>query len=313
MAVNDRVTLSDRLVAAYNLLLAGFWIALLGRGSHVPWIAAAHGAAAMLPWLLSRAARRPWGVAAALREAYPLVLLGAFWTELDVLRNAAGPGGYDHVIQLLDRAVFDTHLHEQWMPHMDAIWFSEAMYFMYYAYYGLIFLPPIVVALQGRHAALRDMTLRLMATYLTIYVVYIAFPVDGPHFLHPPHQGPHTGGLFYRLVAAAHATGDSRGCAFPSSHVAGAVTIAILGWRWFPRPVAAVLSFEALGVVGSTVYTQNHYAIDSVAGIAWAFTVQLLAVPLLCRAGRPPGRASVPPLPELAPAFRRVHTTGGVS
>jgi membrane-associated phospholipid phosphatase len=311
MAVTHRVLPSDRLVAAYNLLLACVWAAFLDRGAHVPGIVAAHAAAAALPWLLARARPRQWGLGSTLRETYPLLLIGAFWTELDLLRNAAGPGGHDAIIQRLDRAVFGTHLHAEWMPRMDAIWLSETMFFLYYAYYALIFLPPIVAAIQGRRDAVRDMTLGLMAAYLTCYVVYIAFPVYGPHFLHPPHQGPHTDGLFYRLVAAAQAAGDSRGCAFPSSHVAGAVTIAILGWRWFSRPVAALLSFEALGVVVSTVYTQNHYAIDSVMGIVWAVAVQFAVVPVWRRIGTAAVGPRVPPLPEFASPLHRADTTGG--
>lgn len=299
-----------RLVAAYNVVLAGVWLAFLGQRSFVPWLALAHAAAATLPWMLARVPARQWGIGAALREMYPLILLAAFWTELDVLRSAAPPASNDHAIARLDEALFGTHLHAEWMPRMDALWFSELMYFSYCAYYVLIFLPPIVVAIQGRRAALRAMTLRLMATYLTLYLVYVGFPVDGPHFLHPPHQGPHTDGLFYRLVMAAQVTGDSRGCAFPSSHVAGAVTIALLAWRWLPPGVALLTSLEALGVALSTVYTQNHYAIDSVAGIAWAVAVQLLLVPALLRMGRPRHRPAVPPLPALTPAFRRAQTPG---
>jgi len=41
---------------------------------------------------------------------------------------------------------------------------------------------------------------------------------------------------------------------------------------------------EAAGVVVATVYTQNHYAIDVLAGIVWAVLLQLTVVPALERA-----------------------------
>ncbi len=314
MVVTRRALPGDSLVAAYNLLLGATWWANWRQAPHAPWIAIAHLAAAALPWLIARAPRRRWDFMAALREIYPLVLLLAFWTELDLLRGVLAADGFDAKIQSLDLAVFGIHLHAVLLPRMDALWLSEPMYFMYYAYYALIFIPPLVLAVRGHRTALRDATLRLMATYLLCYLVYIAFPVYGPHFIAPHHQGPHTTGFFYHLVAAAQAAGDSHGCAFPSSHVAGAVTIALIAWRWFPRGVASLLTVEALGVVVSTVYTQNHYGIDSLAGIAWAFAIQLGLVPAVAYLlGPARARPTMPSLPDLTPAFRSPDSLGGVS
>jgi membrane-associated phospholipid phosphatase len=246
----------------------------------------------------------------ALRDIYPLFMLLAFWTELDLLRDVLGHYRFDPQIQRLDLAVFGVHWHALLLPRMDRLWISEPMFFMYYAYYALIFLPPIVLAIRGRRVALRDATLRLMATYLACYLVYIAFPVYGPHFMAPPLPGPHTSGFFYHLVAAAQAAGDSHGCAFPSSHVAGAVTIAIIGWRWFPRAIAALLTAEAAGVVVSTVYTQNHYGIDSLTGIAWALSIQFAVVPALVYL-LGPARPTTAAVPGLAPVFQTFDSLGG--
>ncbi|HXV86822.1 MAG TPA: phosphatase PAP2 family protein [Gemmatimonadales bacterium] len=283
MAVSPRLTPCDRLVAGYNAILALVWIPWMGTAAHASWIAAAHVAGASLPWLLARAPSRPSGLAAALRELYPMILAAGAWAEIDVFRRTVAPHNYDHLIAPLDRALFGRHLHEVWMPAMDAVWFSETMYFLYGAYYALIVLPLIVVAVQGRQAALRDMVFRLIVAYLACYLIYIPFPVDGPHFLYEPHQGPHTQGLVYRLVGWIQGSGDSLGCAFPSSHVTGAVAIAVSGWRWFSRPVALVLTLEAAGVAVSTFYTQNHYAIDSIAGVVVGLALQLAAVPWLNR------------------------------
>jgi membrane-associated phospholipid phosphatase len=308
MALSQRLSPADRLVAGYNLILALVWLPLAPRATHASWIAAAHLAAAGLPWLLERVPRRRWGVVVALRDLYPLILVAGFWSEIDVFRRTIGPGNYDHLIAPLDRAVFGTHLHEIWMPAMDWVWLSETMFFMYGAYYALIGLPLIIVAIQGRRAALRDMVFRLLVAYLACYLLYIPFPVDGPHFLYQPHAGPHTDGFFYQLIAGIQGSGDSRGCAFPSSHVTGAVAIAIYGWRWFSRPVAILLTLEAFGVVVSTVYTQNHYAIDSLSGVVVGVALQLFAVPLLHRAlGGAPARVPLG-LPDFAPVWRRVNT-----
>lgn len=51
MALGYRTLPGDRLVAAYNALLAIVWAANIHRAEHGAWIALAHVAAASLPWL----------------------------------------------------------------------------------------------------------------------------------------------------------------------------------------------------------------------------------------------------------------------
>ena len=312
MAVSREALPVDRLVAGYNLLLALLWATLLPRAWYAPGVFAAHLAAAALPWLLGRLPDRPARVVAVLRDFYPLLWLAAFWSEQDFLRRLLYVEANDAMIAPLDAAVFGTHPHAVWMPSMHALWFSELMHFLYAAYYLLIFLPPLAVALAGRREALRDMTFRLLGAYIGCYLVYILFPVDGPVALGVPYPGPHTAGVFYRLVHSAEQAGGVLGAAFPSSHVVGAVTIAWLGWRWFTPGVAALLSVEAAGVCLATVYTQHHYAIDSAAGLAWGLALQGIVLPvvyrwLVPRAARLPLRVR----PAFAPLRPAPRTSGG--
>jgi membrane-associated phospholipid phosphatase len=195
-------------------------------------------------------------------------------------------------VEAWDRGLFGVHWHAVWRTAMPAPWLSEAMYFSYFLYYMLIALPPIAVALAARRDACRDMVLRLMATYLTCYLFSVAFPVLGPR----PEGGAAAAapGFFQALVARAQAAGDSLGTAFPSSHAAGAVTVAWIGCRWFRRPIAALLVVQGVLVLFATVYTQNHFAVDALVGAIWAISVQVLVVPALHRAvGRLPEPSAV--------------------
>lgn len=299
----------DRIVAGYNVFLALVWAQLVGRVSYAPLILIAHGVAAFMPRLLERTPETAKGLTNNLRQLYPLLWLLAFWTELDYLRVYLHQAANDAPIIALDSAIFGVHWSSEWIARMPQVWFSELMHFCYFLYYPLIFIPPLVLAMARRKTALRDVVLRLIVTYLACYVVYIVFPVDGPHYLATMYPGPHTEGFFYNLVRSTQGLGDSRGAAFPSSHVTGAVTIAIIGWRWFNRPIAALLTLEAIGVVMATVYTQNHYAVDSLTGIAWAFALQGLLVPAL-KLWLRPTEAERLPVPQL-PAFRPAAETGG--
>lgn len=277
----ERPLVAEKLLTGYNIALALLWGAFATRVPHAPWLALAHAVAVPLPWLFARAmptASRPLRF---LRELNPLLFLGVFWLELDLIRPVLGLTGIDGPIAALDRLITGgVHLHQVWLPAMHGRLFSEAMYFMYWAYYFAVYVPPIALALFARYEPVRDMVFRLVLVYLGCYVAFILFPVDGPHFLEVPFQGPHQDGFFYGLVEGAQGFGDSRGCSFPSSHVAAAVMGAMLAWRWLPRWIAVVLWVEAIGVLLSTFYTQHHYAIDAWAGFLWAVGAWYLAGPV---------------------------------
>lgn len=275
---------TDLLIAGYNAVLAGVWFSLPEATPTTLGWGVAHALGAVLPLLLRHyaAARVPRPIR-ALREVYPLLLLGVFWTELGLLFQLRRPGAYDALVTQVDLAWFGGHPNLTWMPALPWVWFSELMHFLYFSYYVAAFLPPLYLAVFGTRSAGNDAVFRLMATYLTCFLFYLVFPVVGPAELMPLYEGPLTEGFFYKLTHGARAAGDSLGTAFPSSHVAGVVTAAIIAWKWLPRPVAWLLIVEAIGVMVATVYTQNHYAIDAVAGLVWAVVLQVMLLPLLAR------------------------------
>jgi membrane-associated phospholipid phosphatase len=293
---------ADRLVSACSLAFGALWLGALGRDAFAPWIATAHAAAACVPLLFTRLRPNASGVTIALRELYPMVFVVFVWTEMGLIREMFHATANDAVIAAADQLLFGRHLHAVWMPAMPHRWFSESMFVVYLAYYPIVFLTPVVLLLRRRRDALRAVTFGLAAGYLTCYGVYALFPVDGPVHTMGRFVGPLTEGLFYRISVSAVHAGDSLGTAFPSSHVVGAVSLAILGARWLSRPVALVFGLEAAGVVLATVYTQNHFAIDAAVGLCVAAVVQLVVVPFLDAAldGRPAGPA-LPPLPQFPP------------
>ena len=298
MDLITRIRPVDRFVSAMNVGFALLWLGALGRVAFAPGLVAAHAAAALLPQLFSCLRPDTRGATRALRELYPLVLVVLVWGELGLGREFLHAVGNDPVIAAADVLVFGRHLQSVWMPAMPQVWFSELMFGLYGIYYPMVFGTPVVLLLLGQRDTARRIVFGLAVTYFSCYVLYALFPVDGPSHTMARYAGPLTEGLFYRLSTGAVHAGDSLGTAFPSSHVAGAVSMAILAARWLPRRVATVFAIEALGVALSTVYTQNHFAIDSAAGVLLAFGVQLIAVPALDavlqerRAALP-----VPPLP----------------
>lgn len=281
----------DLVVAAFNAGMACVWAAAAaGVGAPppavAPWLAAAHAAAAALPWALRDRWKIPWRPCLLLREIYPLFGIAVFWAELGLLARARPLPAHDGLVAAWDRALFGVHLHAIWEPAAPWPWLREAMYFFYFSYYVMLIIPAVVIIARGRRDAVRDATLRLMATYLSCFLFYACFPVHGPRVSDPVPVSAHHAGFFESVVERARETGDSPGTAFPSSHVAGMVAVAWFGRRWFRRRTAAALALGALLVALATVYTGNHFAVDALTGALWGVAVQVIVT---AASGRNPG------------------------
>ena len=281
---------AERPLAAYNAVVAALWLTT-AHGPLAALLGAAHLAAATLPWLFGAAP--PRRATNLLRDLYPLLLVPALWIEMDLLHRAQAAPLHDAAVAALDLRLFGAHWNLLWMPAMPVRWLSELMQAVYFGYYAAVFGAPLLLYLAGRREGARELIQRLVITAIGCSLVYVFFPVAGPAITLPQYSGPLTDGFFYQLNHAAHAAGDAVGTAFPSSHVAYAVTMAIAARRCCPRWAAALLATEAVGVCFAVVYTQNHYPIDAVAGVALAAALQLGLVPALQRAGRSAPRRAV--------------------
>jgi len=272
----------DGVVAGYNLVLALVWLGLLGRAPLAWVVALCHLVAAGLPWLFAWA--RPRGFWRVLREGYPLIGFVVFWGELGVVQRLRGLRPHDAAIRALDLRLFREHWSEVWMTRMPYPPLQELMFFCYFLYYMLLVVPPVAIGVARGWKAFRSVVLAVMLTYLSCFLFYIAFPVYGPRAMAAAMAPSAPEGFFHALVERARESGDSLGTAFPSSHVAGVVTIACMGWRWLGRGWGMVLALAALAVALSTVYTGNHYVVDAVAGALWVVPLQAWILPRLERA-----------------------------
>jgi membrane-associated phospholipid phosphatase len=107
--------------------------------------------------------------------------------------------------------------------------------------------------------------LALALSMLSCYLVFVLWPVQGPRYLAAPQGAPE--GPVRSLVLAILEGGSSRGAAFPSSHVAVAVTQTLLLLR-YRRRLGIVLAGLTLLLALGAVYGGFHYAVDALAGAA---------------------------------------------
>lgn len=295
------------LLGGYDVLVGGLWALQLGRSAAAAWFVAAHVAAALLLWRASVSRR---SIDRGTRIAgLSLVLLPFFWLELGPLVKLLHRRTFDGVIVEVESRVLGGPIHDllwRWAPALHSA--MDALYFLYLpALLALL----VWLAAQRSPAAFSEAMLRATVTYLCCDLVYLAFPVLGPLGSEPAlHAGSAAGlprDMFAALNDAMRGSVDSAGTAFPSSHAAGIVTAAVIargsGRRWLAYGMAAI----AVGVTVSTVYTQNHYLLDAVAGVLLAFSLQYAVVPALlgsrdARGGRGAVKTAAPGV--AAPAER---------
>jgi len=271
----------DWWLCAFNVAMAIIWTPLTPTHAAARLLVGAHLVSATLPWLLGWA---PVPRARSLRltyDAYPLAWMGAFWVELDLHTRLVNTARDDRMLLSLDHALFGSHLNQTWLATMHATGFSEVMHFFYFSYYLLLVGAPLYLILRGTQDQLREGVLRLVLAYLGCIIVHAWWPTIGPSVLPVRFPPSVSAGLFFRLNHWIQDGGDSLGTAFPSTHVAGAVTFAWIAWRFWRRRVAIAVSLVAVGIMGATVYTQNHFAVDSLAGALMGLTLQGLVGPML--------------------------------
>lgn len=275
----------DRLLAVYALLSATAFF-FPHRPPLWPFLLAVHlGAGAFLLRLgpaggLASAVRRRWpGTAHIIGNWYPLLLIPALYSELPLLNRSVFAGAYfDPVILRLEETVFGGQPSRVWAEAMPVLWLSEILHAAYLSYYLIIYIPPLLLWIQGREAAFRHMVLGVMLTFVAHYLFFIFFPVQGPRYLFPPHSaGPIDDGPVYALTHLILQAGSSQGAAFPSSHVGVAVAQTIACARYLPR-LARLVGVLAVGLALGAVYGGFHYAIDAVVGALLGGALGWLAV-----------------------------------
>jgi membrane-associated phospholipid phosphatase len=208
------------------------------------------------------------------RELYPLFLLPALYSELDVLNAASGPV-YDRTIQHWEMLVFGMQVSREWWQRAPSELWSAVLHTAYLSYYLIIAAPALYYAWRGDLAAVRRFVLVVISTFVLCYLVFIFFPVAGPYYMFPRPAQWFTDNLPARLVYQALATGSSYGAAFPSSHVAAAVAATLTAAR-VSRRLGLLLSVPTLLLTVGVVYCQMHYGVDALAGLAVGGLVALV-------------------------------------
>jgi membrane-associated phospholipid phosphatase len=292
---------SARLVAAYLLLTALLLLPGGLDGMRVS-VLAFHAvvAAVLLATAGGRVAARP--PVRVILDWAPLLLIPVLYGELPLLMEGIpGPVRYhDAAVAGLESRLFGGQPAFEWAGAWPVPLVSELLHASYLSYYALIYVPPLLLyraiprgvpdrSGSPERGAFHQTVFALALCFLSCFLVFIVLPVQGPRYLGEPAGVPD--GPVRALVLTVLESGSSRGAAFPSSHVAVAVTQALVAIRHRGFAGAWVLALTC-GLSAGAVYGGFHYGVDVLAGAA----VGALVVPLASRIAR--RQTSPPHLPR---------------
>jgi len=275
----------DYLTQGYLLLVA--LMVLLFHGDRVPgwpcYVAAHLAVVAGVHGLVLAQQRRGGRVLDFLRAFYPILLYTFLYAETHKLMHMFVPGYLDAHAIAADQVLFGCQPSRTLMQSLPHWWVSEPLYLAYFSYYLMVF----GVAL-GLYACKRERFPRYVTVvsfvFYVCYLIFIILPVLGPYDLAViatqagpqaligPHHVPASvaAGPFYKLMTLVYRVAEPRGGgAFPSSHVAVAITTLCFTWTWLRRLRWVHLALVVLLAV-ATVYGGYHYVVDVIAGVVTA-------------------------------------------
>jgi membrane-associated phospholipid phosphatase len=224
------------------------------------------------------------------RHFYPLLLYAFLYRESEQLNLMFVNRYLDSVFITVEEWIFGFQPAVVFMNAFPHPVVSEFFYMSYFSYYVMIAGVGLALFFLNREQFWHYVAI-LSFVFYGCFLVFIFLPVAGPpaFYMEIPrfvdqHQLSYyplefppgvTSGPFFNLMKIFYRFFESGGGAFPSSHVAAALCVLFLSWRYLPRIRFLILA-GTIALSVATVYCRYHYAVDVVAG---ALTAAVL-VPL---------------------------------
>ncbi|MGC9470735.1 MAG: phosphatase PAP2 family protein [Bacteroidales bacterium] len=211
-------------------------------------------------------------------DIYPLLLLGIFYNETDLLNNVFIPN-LDPWLVSIENSIFGMQPSIVFSEVLSRPWFNELMFFGYFSYFLLIAGFLLTEYLNNKDHFRHDVFI-ITGSFYIYYLIFCLVPATGPqfHFSGPESEVPATY-LFSHLVKYIQAIGERPTGAFPSSHVAVAMIVLTLLHRRNRRAFIPAVVLVAL-LIPSTIYIKAHYAVDVLAGLLSFPAVYLINIRL---------------------------------
>jgi membrane-associated phospholipid phosphatase len=277
-------TFIDYATQGYMALVGLIILCLHGNSvPHWPFLLAAHLAGIGLVHALIQlhAAFPKNRVFDFLRHFYPVLLYTGLYRETGELNHTLASGFLDPFFMRLEKGIFGLQPSLAFMDALPYLPVSELFYASYFSYYLMIVGVGLALFYRNREQFFHYLSIISFVFYVC-YLIYIFTPVMGPRIFFreivdyrlPPDVQPALpptfpeaiqAGLFYKIMAWIYHRFETPGAAFPSSHVAIAISTVWFSFLYL-RPIRWLHLAIVVLLCVSTVYCRYHYAVDVVAG-----------------------------------------------
>lgn len=261
----------DVAVCGYAALVCLVALTRIGQQG-VTWVLVAHLALMLLPVMTTRSSGQ--GLGRLLCTVWPLLLLPALYSAIDILNGFGTQPVHDAAVQGIEQALFGGQPSRDWWRSAPSAFWSATLHASYLSYFVIVPLPLAVFLLRRQHRAATRYVDGVITTFLLCYACFLLYPVAGPYYAFARPSGAFVANLPARAVYGMLSEGSAFGAAFPSSHVA-ATTAAVVGAWQGSRRMGLLLVGPGLLLAVAVVYCQMHYAVDSLAGLLLGLLVPL--------------------------------------
>ena len=149
------------------------------------WLTAAHVVLLVISGWWARRPRRHPSLSGFFRDVYPYLFIAFLYWELRYLALLFADGYHDPLILRLEEAAFGEQLAMTLSQRLPALWLSELMHFFYGIYWVLLPLAALALFFRGKIEGFRELAFVELVVFFGCYLVFIFFPVAGPHYVFP--------------------------------------------------------------------------------------------------------------------------------
>lgn len=204
---------------------------------------------------------------AFIRSIFPVLLFGYFFVNGYVINRIIFSQWQDPYFMKIDYNIFGYYPSMQWGALYPQAWINEIFAFAYFCYYPMIVGLPVFLYFKDPKA-FRETIFSLTLVFYLCYFIYSWLPVIGGRYLPEAMElsRESRGYLFSWIMAYIYRTSTHLGGAFPSSHVAIALTLSLAAYR-FRNWLGSIFLFITFWLCLATVYLHYHWFIDAISGV----------------------------------------------
>jgi hypothetical protein len=219
-----------------------------------------------------------WALPILLRLFYLPIAYWFFYHQIQVLWPVFRAVPLDGGLASIEGWLFGCQPSLAFRTAFPFRWLSEIFCFAYFSYYFFTPIVGLTALLTRGYAAAERIILATSACFFVCYTLFWLFPTVGPHYWFPPFLGPrlYDGYVFNHLLFSFTSSGEIQGGAFPSSHIAVALLLALLARKETPK-LFPFLAGIVMFMLPAVVYLKAHYLLDVPGGLATGLAAYWLA------------------------------------